>query len=128
MKEELLKLQQNSYSPYSNFKVACIVLMNDGTKFYGVNVESASYGATICAERVAIDNAITNGYKPNDFKELYVMVDKGNIGTPCFLCRDIINEFFPTDAKIICMNQEGDTKEYLVKELCTHPFGKEDLQ
>ena len=128
MQEELLKLQQNSYSPYSKFKVACIVIMNDGTKFYGVNVENASYGATICAERVAITSAIAKGYKTNDFKELYVMIDRDNIGTPCFICRQVISEFFPMDSKVICMSQSGESKEYTVKELCTYPFGKDDLE
>lgn len=128
MKDELLKLQENSYSPYSQFKVSCILVMNDGKKFYGVNVENASYGATICAERNAITTAIAAGYSKGDFKELYVMVDRNNIGTPCFLCRQVISEFFSENSKIICMNQSGQTKEYLVKDLCPNPFDEDDLK
>ena len=63
MKDKLIKLLNNSYSPYSNFRVASIVVMNDGKEFSGVNVENASYGATICAERSAILSAISAGYK-----------------------------------------------------------------
>lgn len=128
MRDELLNLQKKSYSPYSNFKVSCILIMNDGKKFFGVNVENASYGATICAERNAITTAIAEGYKKNDFKELYVMVDRNNIGTPCFLCRQVINEFFNPSSKIICMNQDGNQKEYLVSDLCPVPFGEESLR
>ena len=62
MEESLKRLLKNSYSPYSGFKVAAICLMKDGKSFGGVNVENASYGATICDERVAINNAIASGY------------------------------------------------------------------
>ena len=61
MREKLLKLLDNSYAVYSNFPVAAIVVMNDGREFCGVNVENASYGATICAERSAIVSAISAG-------------------------------------------------------------------
>ena len=63
MKEQLINLLKNSYSPYSNFRVASIAVMKDGKQFKGVNVENASYGACICAERSAIVSAISNGYK-----------------------------------------------------------------
>ena len=73
MQEKLIKLLNNSYSPYSKFRVASIVVMKDGTEFSGVNVENASYGASICAERSAILSAISNGYKRYDFEKLYVL-------------------------------------------------------
>ena len=68
MKEKLIKLLDNSHSPYSKYRVSAIVTMKDGKEFSGVNVENASFGATICAERNAILNAITNGYGKGDFK------------------------------------------------------------
>lgn len=68
MKEKLIKLLENSYSPYSHFRVAAIVVMQDGKEFNGVNVENASYGASICAERSAILSAISSGYKKGEFK------------------------------------------------------------
>ena len=71
MREKLIKLLDNSYSPYSNFKVAAILITKDGKEFYGVNVENASYGASICAERSAIVSAISNGYKKYDFENIY---------------------------------------------------------
>ncbi|MBE6157243.1 MAG: cytidine deaminase [Firmicutes bacterium] len=128
MIEKLIKLQENSYSPYSNFKVSAIAVMKDGHEFNGVNVENASYGATICAERSAILSAISSGYKKGDFKELYVMVSSERVGTPCFICRQVISELFDKDAIIHCCSTTGEIKDYTVEELCPYPFGEDDLK
>lgn len=127
MQEKLLNLLNNSYSPYSNFRVAAIVVTKDGQEFNGANVENASYGATICAERVAITNAIANGVKRRDFDKLYVMCDSLKIGTCCFVCRQVISEFFESDKEIIMMNPNGDTLIKKVSELCPYPFTEENL-
>ena len=79
MEESLKRLLKNSYSPYSGFRVASICVMKDGKSFGGVNVENASYGATVCAERIAIFNAISAGYKKGDFKELHIMCLDSNL-------------------------------------------------
>ena len=128
MKEKLQTLLKNSYSPYSNFKVASIVEMKDGTYFSGINVENASYGATICAERVAITSAVAKGYRKGDFKGIYVMVDSPKISTCCFLCRQLLVEFFEPDCFVICMNQNGEQKEFRVEEMCPSPFDQGDLE
>lgn len=128
MKEELLELLHHSYSPYSGFRVASIVLMKDGKYFKGVNVENASYGATVCAERIAIFNAITAGYKRGDFYKLYVMVDSNQISSSCFLCRQVISEFMEPDNEVIFSNHHGDAKRYFVKEICPVPFTEDDLK
>lgn len=127
MKDKLIKLLNNSYSPYSNYAVSCILITKDSKEYCGVNVENASYGATICAERSAITNAISNGVKKEEFKELHIMVSSGMIGTPCFLCRQVLYEFFSEDSLIYCYSTKGDIKVYTVKELCPFPFGSEDL-
>ena len=127
MKEKLLEVLNNSYSPYSKFRVAAIVVMKDGKAYAGTNVENASYGATVCAERVAIFTAVSAGYKKGDFDKLYVMVDSAKISSCCFMCRQVITEFFTEDSKIILMNNLGEEKEYTVKELCPLPFNDEDL-
>ena len=127
MRERLKENLKNSYSPYSNFKVSAIVKMKDGNTFSGVNIENASYSATICAERCAIFNAISNGYKKGDFKELYLMFNNNSLSTPCFICRQVIEEFFDEEDKIIIMNDKEE-REFLVKELCTYPFNEEDLK
>lgn len=127
MREKLLELHKNSYSPYSKFQVSAILVMNDGCEFCGVNVENASYGAAICAERSAIVSAVSAGYKPGEFKELHVMVNSGNIGMPCFACRQVISEFFNKDSKVYCYDTHGRVEVHTVEELCPFPFGSDDL-
>lgn len=126
MKEELIKLLNNSYAKYSKYRVSAICVMKDGNKIPGVNVENASYGATICAERVAITSAIARGYKKGDFKELHVMVDSDKIGMPCFMCRQVISEFFDNEDKVFAYSR-GDMKEYTVNEICPYPFNEDNL-
>lgn len=129
MVEKLLKLAENSYSPYSHFRVAAIAIMNDGMEICGVNVENASYGASICAERSAIVSAISRGYKKNDFKELHIMcADSNKISTCCFLCRQLISEFFDKDSLITCYDKNGNTKTFKVSEICPYPFDEDDLK
>ena len=128
MVERLLELHKNAYVPISNFPVSACVVMKDGKEFFGVNVEDASTRAGTCAERNAIYSAITEGYTKGDFKEVHVMISSGKIGTPCFVCRQMINELFNRDSKIICYSTNGEYKTYTVEELCPYPFGEEDLQ
>ena len=129
MKEKLLKLAENSYSPYSNYRVATIVVMKDGKEFVGVNVENAAYGSSICAERSAILNAISNGYTKGDFKELHCMcADSNKISTSCFGCRQVISELFDKDALLYFYSNNGDVKSFTVSELCPYPFNEEDLK
>lgn len=127
MEESLKRLLKNSYSPYSGFKVASICLMKDGKTFGGVNVENASYSATICAERVAITSAISSGYKKGDFSKLYVMCDSPKIATSCFICRQVINEFFEKDKEVILYSNDGEKEVYTVEDLCPYPFGSSNL-
>lgn len=126
MREKLQKLLNNSYAKYSNFRVACICIMNDGKEFSGVNVENASFGATICAERVAITSAIASGYKKGDFKELHIMVDSDKIGTPCFMCRQVITEFIDGDSRVYLYSRNS-MESFRVSELCPHPFNEDNL-
>ncbi len=127
MKDKLLSLLNNSYSPYSHFRVSAICVMKDGVEFSGVNVENASYGATICAERTAILSSIAAGYKKGDFDKLYVMVDSDKISSCCFMCRQVITEFFDKESDIILMNRLGEEKILKVSELCPMPFDEGDL-
>ena len=126
MKEKLKELLENAYAPYSNYQVAAIVVTHDDKIFGGVNVENASYGATICAERNAINRAIADGYKKGDFKELYVMVASDKLAFPCNICRQVIVEFFDMDDKLYLMN-ENDKQTYLMKDIIVYPFSVEDL-
>ncbi len=128
MKEKLLKLQENAYAPYSNFPVSSIVVTKDGRQYCGVNVEDASYRAGSCAERVAIFSALADGVKKGDFQEINIMTSSKRIGTPCFVCRQMLTELFEQDAIVRCFNKEGEYKEYHVSELCPYPFDGDDLK
>ena len=128
MKEKLISLLNNSYSPYSYYRVAAILVCKDGREFNGVNVENASYGASICAERSAILSAVSAGYKKGEFKELYVMCDNKKIGMPCFQCRQVFTELFDKEMLVTCMNPDGETIVKTVSELAPFPFDSEDLK
>ena len=121
IKLKLKELLNNSYAVYSNYNVSCVLETKDNNYFYGVNVENASYGATICAERSAITNAITNGYKKHDFKRIYIMNASDKIGTCCMLCRQVFTEFFTKETKIFIYTDE--VKEYKYTDFCINEFG-----
>jgi cytidine deaminase len=127
MIDKLLELHKNSYVPISHFPVSACVVTKDGREFYGVNVEDASTRAGTCAERAAIFNAITAGVKIGEFKEVNVMVSSGEIGMPCFVCRQMISELFEEDCIVRCYSTKGNYVEHTVKELCPYPFGEDDL-
>ena len=126
MREKLEKLLHNSYAKYSHYSVACICVMKDGKEIPGVNVENASYGASICAERAAITSAITCGYKKGDFQELHILVDSDKLGMPCFMCRQVISEFMNGDEKIYVYSKT-QMESFKVEELCPHPFTEDNL-
>ena len=127
MKEQLIKLLDNAYAPYSNFKVAAIVKMRDGRTFGGVNVENASNGASVCAERHAIANAITNGYKKGDFESLSLISNSNRITYPCFICRQVMLEFLDDECDIILYSENEFGKILKVKDLTPYPFNEKDL-
>ena len=127
MQESLKKLLDNAYAPYSNFKVAAIVKTKDGKYYGGVNVENANY-TSICAERNAIANAISNGYKKGDFEAIYIMLENGEIGWPCMACRQVILEFFEQDKLIYAVKKDGGMESHSVSEMCPFPFTSEDLK
>lgn len=127
MREKLTNLLNNSYSPYSNFKVAAILVTKDGKEYCGVNVENASYGAAICAERSAFVSAISNGEKKGNFDKLYIMTQNDEVSTCCFMCRQVISEFMDSESEVICMGQKEE-KSFKVKDLCPYPFNEEDLK
>ncbi|KAI1711326.1 serpentine type 7TM GPCR chemoreceptor srt domain-containing protein [Ditylenchus destructor] len=89
--QEAVAASENSYSPYSRFPVGAAVLTEDGTVFRGANVENASYGGTICAERSAIVSAVSAGHRK--FKSIAIVTELDEPCTPCGICRQFIVEF-----------------------------------
>ena len=125
MKEELIKLLDKAYAPYSKFHVSAIVEMKDGKFIPGVNVENASYGATVCAERNAIFNAVSHGERK--FKALYLMTSSDEICYPCNLCKQVFLEFFDKDVIFNVMTKSGKMQVLDFEHLMNTTFTKEDL-
>jgi len=93
----------HAYSPYSKVHVGSAILMSDGHIYSGCNVENASYGGTVCAERVAIFKAVSENKR--SIKKVYVYTKEG--WPPCGLCRQVISEFASADTEIIMGNEAG---------------------
>ena len=126
MKDRLLKLLDNAYAPYSNMKFACIVESADGEFFEGVNVENASFGGTICAERNAINSAVANG--KTKFKALYLMTSSEDICYPCNICKQTFLEFFDENVIFNIMTKEGNMKVLTYNEIMNTVFSKGDVK
>ena len=114
-----------AYAPYSKFRVGAALLAADGTIVTGCNVENASYGLTICAERVALVKAISDGVM--SFQCIVVVTDVEGLTPPCGACRQILWEFAP-DAEVILANTHGKTAKYTVRELLPHGFDAKQLK
>ncbi len=128
---DLLKIAEearfNSYSPYSNFRVGAALLTADGKVYTGCNIESASYGATNCAERTAIFKAVSEGER--EFVKIAISSDnseKNEPTWPCGICRQVIVEF-AENIKIITGSSTGDILETNIQDLLPHYFSKSDL-
>jgi cytidine deaminase len=112
-----------AYAPYSGYSVGAAVLTGSGEIYDGVNVENAVYPLTLCAERVAIFKAVSEGER--DFPALAVVTRNG--GTPCGSCRQVMAEF-SRDMLVLVADQEGNVVgEYTVEDLLPDAFGNSDL-
>lgn len=127
MFEKLKNIIDNSYCYKSEYKVACIVEMKDGKTFEGVNVENPSFKDGLCAEQVAIGTAVAHGYTKNDFESIYLLGSSDYPITPCFLCRQLIVEFFEMNEKVISYTTEGKVKEFKISDLCPNAFSEKEL-
>jgi len=111
--------KDNAYAPYSDFRVGTVLLCRDGQAFTGCNVENASYGLSVCAERVALFKAISEGHR--DFELLVLVSDSDGFCSPCGACRQVLWEF-NSQLKIIMSNQKREVKEVNIKELLPYAF------
>jgi cytidine deaminase len=107
-----------SHSPYSKAKVGSSVLTEDGKVFSGCNVENSSYGGTVCAERVAIWKAVSEGHKK--LKKVYVYTEAG--WPPCGMCLQVMTEFSSLDLEITFGDRDGNEKTKKLGELLTQAF------
>ncbi len=116
---------EKAYAPYSKFKVGAALLAKDGMVFLGCNVENASFGATICAERTALTKAISEGVR--EFDKIAVVASSGDYAAPCGICRQVLYEFMPEGEVILDSDAEG-VKVMKLKELLPMGFRGEDIK
>jgi len=124
-REELISaavaMLERSYCPYSRFAVGAALECADGSVFTGCNVENAGYSPTLCAERVAVGKAVSEGH--TDFVRIAVASRGKTPCTPCGVCRQVLQEFAP-DMEVICTNERGDELTLPLRELLPYGFDK----
>jgi cytidine deaminase len=123
--EAALDVREKAYAPFSNFRVGAAVLTKSGKIYTGCNVESASYGLTVCAERVAIWKAVSEGEK--EFTNIAVVADTQELTPPCGVCRQIIWEFCH-DIPVTFANLHGKTETVPMRELLPRAFDTKFLK
>lgn len=116
---------ERAYAPYSHFQVGAAILCRDGSVHVGCNVENASYGGTICAERTAICSAAAQGMRPNDMVALVVVTEAKTLTPPCGLCRQVIAEF-AEDLPILLANRT-ERALHAISTLLPHAFTGRNL-
>jgi cytidine deaminase len=117
---------EHAYVPYSDFPVGAAALTSDGTIHTGCNIENASYGLTICAERTAVSGAISRGHQ--QIVAVAVSAPKVPRTTPCGACRQFLNEFRPGISDMVIVLDDGDSGEPVwLSELLPRAFGPRNL-
>lgn len=122
--EAAKQVRENAYAPYSHFKVGAALLAADGKIYTGCDVENASYGLSVCAERAAVFHAVSQG--ASSFRALAVVAELDEPVSPCGACRQILSEFSP-GMLIIMSNLEGKVKRMKVQDLLPCAFTPDKL-
>lgn len=125
LKEKAQQASQKAYAPYSKFHVGAALLTEEGDIFQGCNVENASYGLTVCAERNALSNSVVNSGKQVIALAVYTAQEK--LTPPCGACRQVIAEFMKAGVNVASFNHLGNEKFWTVEELLPDAFLKADL-
>ena len=112
--------REQARAKYSNFKVGSALLCGDGRVFTGCNIESSSYGLTVCSERVALFKALSEG--ANTFSRIVVVADTDELTAPCGACRQLLWDFCG-DLEVLLTNRAGKSKTFRLTELFPEPFG-----
>jgi cytidine deaminase len=114
-----VKLASNSYAPYSGFRVAAVIEDSNGNLHSGVNVENASYGMTMCAERSAVYSAVSAGIR--DFRQIVIYSPDG-LPLPCGACRQVLREFCGGNFTLTVVSDGRPRKEYRLQDLLPEAF------
>ncbi|NQY63468.1 MAG: cytidine deaminase [Alteromonadaceae bacterium] len=123
--EKAKQAADNAYAPYSQFRVGAAAYTSTGKIIAGCNVENASFGLTVCAERNCIGHAIVNG--DQKFTSMVIYTAQTNLTPPCGACRQVIAEFFDSTAKVMAVNHLDQRKVWSVFELLPDAFTPQDL-
>lgn len=124
--QEAFKAMENAYTPYSHYNVGACVQTKDGKRFWGANIENASFGATNCGERSAIFACYSHGYRQEDIEGIAIVTDGAILAGPCGICRQVLSELLESDTPIYLSNGK-DEKTTNIKELMPMSFGRKDL-
>jgi cytidine deaminase len=116
--------RENAHAPYSNFRVGAALRASSGRIFGGCNIENASYGLTLCAERVALFKALSEGER--NFDAIAVVTDADTLTPPCGACRQLIWEFCG-DVPVVLANLRGQTETHQMRDLFPKPFDSSNL-
>lgn len=121
-----LQARDHAYAPFSKFRVGAALEHESGHIYTGCNVENATYGLTMCAERVAVFKAISEGAKPHEFRRIVVATDVEKFTPPCGACRQILWEF-GGNLEVILVNPSGRTETCHIADLLPKPFDENYL-
>ena len=123
--QQTLRVKQAAYAPFSRFKVGAVLITKDDKQYTGCNIEISTYGLTICAERVAIFKAFSEGER--EFKAIFIATDSEKFCPPCGACRQVLWEL-AGNINVIMINNEGKYKTEKLQKLLPHAFDKKFLE
>ncbi len=128
--EQLIRVaslaRERAYAPYSGYRVGAAIRTKRNKVHAGANVENASYGLTVCAERAAAFAAVAAG-ETKDWDAIAVVIDDERLPSPCGACRQVLHEFAP-NTRVLLATTGGLRKATTLRELLPEPFGRENLQ
>ncbi|MDI6840918.1 MAG: cytidine deaminase [bacterium] len=115
--KKALEVRENAYAPYSKTKVGAAILTKGGKIFTGCNVENASLGLSLCAERVTLFKAMSEG----EYEFVAIAIVADDFFPPCGACRQVLHEF-AKDIEVILVNEKKEIRDYKLSTLFPHPF------
>lgn len=121
-----LRARKNAYVPYSHFHVGAAVVADNGRSYTGCNIENASYGATICAERTAVAKAVSDGARR--ILAIAISSDSDHNTMPCGICRQVLSEFCAPDMPLYLSDKNGNFNTYRFDEILPHAFKQSDME
>ena len=128
LKDSAREASMNAHAPYSRFRVGAAVVDRTGRIFSGCNVENASYGLTMCAERNALAAAVAAGVGAGEIQLILIYTPGKRPASPCGGCRQVMQEMLPPDARVISCCDSEDEMNRTVEQLLPQPFRMEDFK